>query len=147
MAERRMFSKTVTKSDAFLDMPTSARCLYFHLGMQADDDGFIFSPKAIIRSLNCSEDDLKLLIENNVYRACIQSVSNMGTKCIQNVSEMDTQERLSSRYDELESLQGELPHACCIIQNDMQRLDDISECYRMAIYNLEMTAQLEREVV
>lgn len=62
MAERRMFSKTVTESDAFLDMPTSARCLYFHLGMAADDDGFIASPKAIIRSSNCSNDDLKLLI-------------------------------------------------------------------------------------
>lgn len=61
MAERRMFSKTVTESDAFLDMPTSARCLYFHLGMQADDDGFIASPKAILRSSNCSQDDLKLL--------------------------------------------------------------------------------------
>lgn len=62
MAERRMFSKTVTESDPFLDMPTSARCLYFHLGMMADDDGFVSSPKAIIRSSNCSEDDLRLLI-------------------------------------------------------------------------------------
>ena len=57
-----MFSKTVINDDKFLDMPTSARCLYFHLGMMADDDGFIASPKAIIRSSNCSEDDLKLLI-------------------------------------------------------------------------------------
>lgn len=62
MAERRMFSKTIINSDLFLDMPTSARCLYFHLGMMADDDGFIASPKAIIRSSNCSTDDLKLLI-------------------------------------------------------------------------------------
>ena len=62
MAERRMFSKTVINSDNFLDMPTSARCLYLHLGMMADDDGFVGSPKAIIRSSNCSIDDLKLLI-------------------------------------------------------------------------------------
>lgn len=62
MSERRMFSKTITNSDNFLDMSTSARCLYFHLGMQADDDGFVSSPKATIRSSNCSEDDLKLLI-------------------------------------------------------------------------------------
>lgn len=62
MAERRMFTKAVTESDTFLDMPTSARCLYFHLGMAGDDDGFISSPKAIIRSSNCSEDDLRLLI-------------------------------------------------------------------------------------
>lgn len=43
-------------------MPTSARCLYFHLSISADDDGFVASPKAIIRSSNCSNDDLKLLI-------------------------------------------------------------------------------------
>lgn len=57
------------------------------------------------------------------------------------------QGRLSRRYDELENLQGELPHAYGIIQNNMQRVDEINECYRMAIYNLEMAAQLEREVV
>lgn len=57
-----MFSKAVINSDAFLDMPISARCLYFHLGMQADDDGFVASPKAITRSASCSEDDLKLLV-------------------------------------------------------------------------------------
>ncbi len=62
MAERRMFSKTVINDDKFLDMPATTRSLYFHLGMMADDDGFIASPKAIIRSSNCSEDDLKLLI-------------------------------------------------------------------------------------
>ena len=38
MAERRMFAKTIVLSDAFLDMPMSARCLYFTLGMLADDD-------------------------------------------------------------------------------------------------------------
>lgn len=59
----------------------------------------------------------------------------------------EKQERLSRRYKELESLQGELPHAYGIIQNDMQRIDDISECYRIAIYNLEMATRLEREVV
>ena len=62
MAERRMFAKTIVLSDAFLDMPLSARCLYFTLGMLADDDGFINSPKSIIRQCGASEDDMKLLI-------------------------------------------------------------------------------------
>lgn len=57
------------------------------------------------------------------------------------------QERLSKRYDELESIQGELPHAYGIIQNDMQRIDDINECYRRAIHNLETASRLESEVV
>ena len=62
MAERRMFAKTIVLSDAFLDMPLTTRCLYFTFGMLADDDGFINSPKSIIRQCGASEDDLKILI-------------------------------------------------------------------------------------
>lgn len=62
MAERRMFAKTIVLSDAFLDMPLSTRCLYFTLGMLADDDGFINSPKSIMRQCGASDDDLKMLI-------------------------------------------------------------------------------------
>lgn len=62
MAERRMFAKTIVLSDAFLDMPLSARCLYFTLGMFADDDGFVNSPKGIMRQCGASEDDLKVLL-------------------------------------------------------------------------------------
>lgn len=62
MAERRMFAKTIVTSDAFLDMPMSARCLYFTLGMFADDDGFVNNPKSIIRQIGASEDDIKVLL-------------------------------------------------------------------------------------
>ena len=62
MAERRMFAKTIVLSDAFLDMPLSARCLYFTLGMLADDDGFVNSPKSIMRQAGASPDDLNLLM-------------------------------------------------------------------------------------
>lgn len=61
MAERRMFAKTIVLSDAFLDMPLSARCLYFTLGMFADDDGFVNGPKSIMRQCGASTDDLKVL--------------------------------------------------------------------------------------
>ncbi len=62
MAERRMFAKTIVLSDAFLDMPLSARCLYFTLGMLADDDGFVNSPKSIMRQAGASNDDLNILM-------------------------------------------------------------------------------------
>lgn len=62
MAERRMFAKTIVTSDAFLDMPLSARCLYFTLGMFADDDGFVNNPKSIMRQTGASTDDLNILI-------------------------------------------------------------------------------------
>ena len=63
MAERRMFAKSIIDSDAFLDMPLSARCLYFTLGMFADDDGFVGSPKGIMRQCGASQDDMKILLE------------------------------------------------------------------------------------
>lgn len=62
MAERRMFSKQIIDSDAFMDMPLSTQALYFHLSMRADDDGFVNNPKKIQRMVGASEDDAKLLI-------------------------------------------------------------------------------------
>lgn len=62
MAQKRMFAKTIIDSDAFLDMSSSTQNLYFHLGMRADDDGFINNPKMIMRIINSSEDDMKVLI-------------------------------------------------------------------------------------
>lgn len=62
MAERRMFAKTIIDSDAFIDMPVTARLLYYDLGMRADDDGFVNSPKKIMRMIGASQDDLMILI-------------------------------------------------------------------------------------
>jgi hypothetical protein len=61
MAQRRMFSLDIVASDAFLEMPISSQSLYFHLGMYADDDGFV-NPKKIVRMISASDDDLKILL-------------------------------------------------------------------------------------
>lgn len=62
MAERRMMAKSVIETDHFMDMPMSSQCLYFHLLLRADDDGFIKNPSAIRREVGCGEDDMKLLV-------------------------------------------------------------------------------------
>ena len=62
MAEKRMFSKKIIDTDWFMDMPATTQNLYFHLSMRADDDGFVASPKRIIKLVGASEDDYKLLI-------------------------------------------------------------------------------------
>lgn len=62
MAERRMFSKKITESDAFLSLPLSSQCLYFHLSLNADDDGFVNSPKKVMKMIGASEDDANLLL-------------------------------------------------------------------------------------
>ena len=60
MAERRMFSKRVTQSARFLKMPISTQALYFHLGLNADDDGIV-EAYIVINSVGATEDDLKVL--------------------------------------------------------------------------------------
>ena len=62
MANRRMFSLDVVDTDKFLDMPATSQNLYFHLGMRADDDGFVSNPKKITKLVNCGNDDLNVLI-------------------------------------------------------------------------------------
>ena len=62
MANKRMFSKSIIDSDAFLEMPQSSQNLYFHLSMRADDDGFINNPKSIMRIVGCKDDDVNILL-------------------------------------------------------------------------------------
>ena len=63
MAKKRMFSIDIVGSDAFLDLPYSAQCLYFQLGMRADDDGFVGNPKTIQRISGTKASDLELLVK------------------------------------------------------------------------------------
>ncbi|AEF25746.1 replication initiation protein [Streptococcus phage Javan384] len=62
MAQKRMFSNTITDTDRFLDMPASSQNLYFHLNMHADDDGFVDSPKRIMRNIGAGNDDMNVLL-------------------------------------------------------------------------------------
>ncbi len=62
MAKRRMMSKDIIDTDLFLDMSPTAQNLYFYFLLKADDDGFIASPKKIMKMLGTNEDDLKVLL-------------------------------------------------------------------------------------
>ena len=59
-----MFDKAIIRTDNFIDIPPTSQNLYFHLGIEADDEGFV-SPKMVMRMLGCGEDDLKVLIMKN----------------------------------------------------------------------------------
>ena len=63
MAKKRMFSIDIVGSDAFLDLPYSAQCLYFQLGMRADDDGFIGNPKTVVRIAGVSNAAFEELLQ------------------------------------------------------------------------------------
>ena len=62
MARKRMFTLDVVDQQQFLDMPATSRCLYFELGMRADDDGFIGNIPRLLAWLNATPDDLRILI-------------------------------------------------------------------------------------
>lgn len=64
MAQKRMFSRQITESDDFLDLPLTAQCLYFHLSLSADDEGFISSCKRIVRAIGAEESDLDALVSS-----------------------------------------------------------------------------------
>lgn len=62
MAQRRMVSNTIVKSARFLKMPPTSQNLYFHLIMNADDDGVV-EAFPIMRMIGSTEDDLKILMD------------------------------------------------------------------------------------
>ena len=59
-----MFSSQIVSTDLFLEMPLTSQALYFHLGMSADDDGFV-SPKKILRMTGAGDDDLRVLMSKS----------------------------------------------------------------------------------
>lgn len=62
MADKRMFARSIVDTDNFLEMPISARLLYYDLGMRADDDGFVDSPRKIMKVTGATNDDMNILI-------------------------------------------------------------------------------------
>ena len=103
MAERRMFAKSIVLSDAFLDMPLSARCLYFTLGMLADDDGFIGSPKAIMRQCGASQDDMAILLQKRYILAFQSGVIVVKHWRMNNYLQND-RKKTTTYLEELETL-------------------------------------------
>ena len=60
-----MFAKSVTESDEFLELSKNAQCLYYHLCMYADDDGFINNVKSVLRIVGSTKEDLEELKHTN----------------------------------------------------------------------------------
>lgn len=65
MAHKSCFSTQIVRSGAFLEMPLSAQALYFHLGMEADNEGFVNNPRIVTRMISAADDDLRLLVAKN----------------------------------------------------------------------------------
>ena len=62
MAIRRCFSKKIVRSDDFLDLPATTQLLYFQLGMEADDRGYVNNARSVVKITGCVVGDLEMLI-------------------------------------------------------------------------------------
>ena len=125
MAERRMFAKTIVTSDAFLDMPPTARCLYFTLGMFADDDGFVNNPKSIMRQSGATLDDMNILIAKKFVINFESGVIVIKHWRIHNYIQSDRY-RETKYKEELNSLTLDENKAYTIANTDVEALD--TEC-------------------
>jgi hypothetical protein len=120
-----MFSSDIVNQDIFLDMPSDSQLLYFHLGMSADDEGFV-SPKRVVRMIGASDDSLKILVakgfvipfetgvmvithwkQNNYLQKdrltpTIYHKERATIECIQNVYKLDTQYSIGSKVGSIE---------------------------------------------
>lgn len=67
MAKRRMFSKQITETGKFYLLTPLAQLLYFHMGMMADDDGFV-DCYTIMRSLDATSKELDELIDRGYVK-------------------------------------------------------------------------------
>lgn len=65
MAQKRMFDRAIIETDKFLNISLSAKALYFLLGMEADDEGFV-SPNRVLRIYGGEIGDLKNLIDTGL---------------------------------------------------------------------------------
>ena len=136
MAKRRMFSKEITESDAFTDMPLSTQSLYFHLGMNADDDGFVNNPKKIQRGIGASNDDLSLLAAKGFIYAFDTGIIVIKHWKINNWIQSDrytptkyVEERamLSLKENKAYTLDKNMPPELGVYSMDTECIQDVSE--------------------
>ena len=100
---RVLFSDDIVRSDAFLDMPKSAQCLYYNLNFDADNDGFIGNPRSAIRTCDCSGDDYQELIDRRFIIVFDSGVAVIKHWWINNTRRTDRYQQ--TRYqDELAGL-------------------------------------------
>lgn len=99
-----MFAKTIIDSDAFIDMPVTARLLYYDLAMRADDDGFVNSPRKIMRMIGASDEDLEVLVSKKFILRFDNGVVVIKHWFIHNYIRKDTYRRTpyTEEYSQLE---------------------------------------------
>lgn len=84
-----MFSKDIVESDDFYDLPPTAQNLYFHLGMNADDRGYVNNSKQVMRNAGASPSDLKELLDNKFVLLRLEKIILIKGRYINNWIQKD----------------------------------------------------------
>lgn len=100
MADRRMFSKRIINSGRFLKMPISSQALYFHLGLNADDDGIVEAYNVISSINGCTEDDLKVLVSKGFIQVLNEDLVTYITDWTEN-NKIRADRKIDSIYKDL----------------------------------------------
>ncbi len=168
MSERRMFSKAITESDAFLDMSFSAQALYFHLSLNADDEGFINNSRRILRICGFSEKDLEELLnksflikfDSGIYVIKHWKVNNKirndrikGTNYPEEKSMLI--EKATGVYSKVENVKGSLPETDNVKSSEnvsdkkevlVEPVEDVSESEKVTTEKVEKNEIAKQEV-
>lgn len=142
-----MFAKTIIDSDAFLDMPMTARLLYYDLSMRADDDGFVNSPKKIMRMIGATQDDLGILAMRKFIIPFDTGVVVIKHWKIHNYIRKDTYQETPYR-DEKALLEIDENKAYRLTKNDCIRtVDEPSTQYRLGKNSLDKDSLVKNEAL
>ena len=140
MAKHRCFSKDIVCSDDFKDMPISSQALYFHLGMEADDRGYVNNARSIIKTISATVGDLETLVnkkfvlvrQNNLIlikgwriNNTIQPSRLVETKYTDDLKQLFFDENNS--YTETETERPVLSTTCQQIANNLSTQDKLSK--------------------
>ena len=63
-----MFPNEICETDAFLDLPATARLLYYDLSVRADGNGVVKCPRAVARVTGASMGDMEVLLLRGFLR-------------------------------------------------------------------------------
>lgn len=132
MANRRMFARTVTESDAFLDLSKDAQLLWFHLGLIADDDGFLNNTRMIMRLCGIDESALSELVTKGFLLEFDTGVFLIRDWLIDNQIRADRYHETTFQHEKsLVSLNESkqyvwLPDGCQVVASDKYRLEEES---------------------
>lgn len=136
MAERRMFAKKITNGDTFTSLPPTTQALYFHLCMNADDDGFSNQIRNAMFNAHADANDFNLLVQHRFILPFENGVIVIKHWRIHNVIRND-------RYHETEFLEEK---AKIVLKDNGAYTERQPSGNQMATIGIPSDNQMETEV-